>query len=54
LGKSDLGVEPEGLIEKVGDKLNIVENQAEADLERFQGVHWVGALCDWCVAWIGQ
>ncbi len=31
-----LEYEPEGLLEKVGDKLNIVENQAEADLERFK------------------
>jgi hypothetical protein len=31
-----LGYEPEGLIEKVGDKLNIGENHAEADLERFK------------------
>jgi hypothetical protein len=31
-----LEYEPEGPIEKVGDKLNIVENQAEADLERFK------------------
>lgn len=31
-----LEYEPEGLIEKVGDKLNIVENQAEADLDRFK------------------
>jgi uncharacterized protein YndB with AHSA1/START domain len=31
-----LEYEPEGLVEKVGDKLNIVENQAEADLERFK------------------
>jgi ribosome-associated toxin RatA of RatAB toxin-antitoxin module len=31
-----LEYEPEGLIEKVGDKLNIVENQAESDLERFK------------------
>jgi uncharacterized membrane protein len=28
--------EPEGLVEKVGDKLNIVEKQAEGDLERFK------------------
>jgi carbon monoxide dehydrogenase subunit G len=28
--------EPEGLLEKVGDKLNIIENQAEADLDRFK------------------
>jgi carbon monoxide dehydrogenase subunit G len=31
-----LDYEPEGLVEKVGDKLNIVERQAEGDLERFK------------------
>jgi len=31
-----LEYEPEGLLEKVGDKLNGVENQAEADLDRFK------------------
>jgi carbon monoxide dehydrogenase subunit G len=31
-----LEYEPEGLLEKVGDKLNIVEKQAEADLDRFK------------------
>ena len=31
-----LEYEPEGLLEKVGDKFNIVENQAEADLDRFK------------------
>jgi hypothetical protein len=31
-----LEYEPEGLVEKVGDKLNIVENQAEGDLDRFK------------------
>jgi carbon monoxide dehydrogenase subunit G len=31
-----LEYEPEGLVEKVGDKLNIVENQAEKDLDRFK------------------
>ena len=31
-----LEYEPEGLIEKIGDKLNIVENQAKADLNRFK------------------
>lgn len=31
-----LEYEPEGLIEKVGDKLNVVDRQAEADLERFK------------------
>ena len=28
--------EPEGIIEKVGDKLNIIEKQAESDLEKFK------------------
>ncbi len=28
--------EPEGLVENVGDKLNIVEKRAEADLEKFK------------------
>ncbi|AOT04608.1 SRPBCC family protein [Arthrobacter sp. U41] len=31
-----LEYEPEGLVEKVGDKLNIVEKQAENDLNRFK------------------
>jgi len=31
-----LEYEPEGLVEQVGDKLNVVENQAEKDLERFK------------------
>ncbi|WP_273652999.1 SRPBCC family protein [Cellulomonas fimi] len=31
-----LEYEPEGLVEKVGDKLDVVENQAEKDLERFK------------------
>jgi len=31
-----LEYEPEGLVEKVGDKLNVIENQAEGDLERFK------------------
>ena len=31
-----LEYEPEGLVEKVGDKLGVVENQAEGDLERFK------------------
>ncbi|HEX6888204.1 MAG TPA: SRPBCC family protein [Candidatus Nanopelagicales bacterium] len=31
-----LEYEPEGLVEQVGDKLHIVEKQAEADLERFK------------------
>ncbi|RJT77765.1 SRPBCC family protein [Arthrobacter cheniae] len=31
-----LEYEPEGLVEKIGDKLNVVENQAEGDLKRFK------------------
>ena len=31
-----LEYEPEGLVEKVGDKLNMVENRAKGDLERFK------------------
>lgn len=31
-----LEYEPEGLIETVGDKLNVVDRQAEADLKRFK------------------
>ncbi|SDL83499.1 Polyketide cyclase / dehydrase and lipid transport [Arthrobacter sp. ov407] len=31
-----LEYEPEGMVEKVGDKLNIVERQAESDLNRFK------------------
>jgi len=31
-----LEYEPEGLVEKIGDKLNVVEGQAEGDLDRFK------------------
>ncbi|WP_082046271.1 SRPBCC family protein [Arthrobacter sp. L77] len=31
-----LEYEAEGLVEKIGDKLNVVENQAEGDLNRFK------------------
>jgi hypothetical protein len=31
-----LEYEPEGLVEKVGDTLNVVENRARGDLERFK------------------
>src|SRR5918998_5558622 len=31
-----LEYEPEGLVEKAGDKLNIVEKQAESDLKKFK------------------
>src|SRR3954454_14910668 len=33
-----LEYEPEGLVEKVGDKLNVVENQTEGDLKRFKAL----------------
>ena len=33
-----LEYEPEGLVEKVGDKLNVVENQTENDLKRFKAL----------------
>jgi uncharacterized membrane protein len=49
-----LEYEPEGLIENVGDKLNIVENRAEGDLERFKEFIDFGARCDWRMAGIGQ
>lgn len=32
----DLDVEPEGLVEKVGDKLGFLSKQAEGDLKRFK------------------
>ncbi|GAA4910644.1 MULTISPECIES: SRPBCC family protein, partial [Nesterenkonia] len=32
----ELEYEPEDWVEKVGDKLNVVENRAEKDLERFK------------------
>jgi carbon monoxide dehydrogenase subunit G len=34
--KLTLEYEPEGLIEKVGDKLNVVDRQAESDLQKFK------------------
>jgi hypothetical protein len=33
----ELEYEPEGMVEKVGDMLDIVERRAEADLEKFKG-----------------
>ncbi|MGY1915251.1 SRPBCC family protein [Blastococcus sp. SYSU DS0973] len=33
-----LEYEPEGLVEKVGDKLGVVERQVDADLERFKAL----------------
>lgn len=32
----ELEYEPEGMVEKIGDKLNVVEKQAEGDLQRFK------------------
>lgn len=34
--KLELEYEPEGMIEKIGDKLNVVEKEAEGDLKRFK------------------
>jgi hypothetical protein len=36
LVRLNLEYEPEGLVEKVGDVLNVVQRQAEGDLERFK------------------
>src|SRR5918995_2716516 len=36
LVRLNLEYEPEGLVEKVGDFLNVVQRQAEGDLERFK------------------
>ena len=36
LVRLSLEYEPEGLVEKAGDKLNIIAKQAESDLERFK------------------
>ena len=33
-----LEYEPEGLVEKIGDKLNVVENQTKGDLESFKAL----------------
>src|SRR3712207_6102106 len=37
LVRLSLEYQPEGLVEKAGDFLNIVEKRAEADLEKFKG-----------------
>ena len=37
LVRLSLEYEPEGLVEKAGDKLDVVARQAESDLERFKG-----------------
>jgi hypothetical protein len=47
-----LEYEPEGLIENVGDKLNIVENRAERDLERFKS--FIESRRDATGAWRGS
>src|SRR6195952_3817600 len=33
-----LEYEPEGLVEKIGDRMNVVDNQTENDLERFKAL----------------
>jgi uncharacterized membrane protein len=47
-----LEYEPEGLIENVGDKLNIVETRAEGDLERFK--EFIESERDATGAWRGS
>ena len=47
-----LDYEPEGLVEKVGDALNVVERQAEADLERFKA--FIESKGDATGAWRGS
>jgi uncharacterized membrane protein len=47
-----LEYEPEGLMESVGDKLNIVENRAEGDLERFKS--FIESERDATGAWRGS
>ena len=48
----DLDVEPQGVVEKIGDKLGFVSNQAEGDLKRFkQFIESRGAETG---AWRGQ
>ena len=49
-----LEYKPEGLMENVGDKLNIVENRAEGDLERFKEFIESGTLRNWRLARIDQ
>jgi len=48
----ELEYEPEGLVEKVGDKLNIVEKQAESDLEKFKS--FIENRSDETGAWRGD
>ena len=47
-----LDFEPEGLVEKVGDALDIVERQAESDLERFKA--FIESEGDATGAWRGS
>lgn len=49
-----LEYEPEGLVEKVGDRLNIVEKQAQGDLDPVQGLHRVRGLRERRLARVGQ
>ena len=49
-----LEYEPEGLVEKIGDKLNVVENQAEGDLDRFKAFIESEGLCHGGVARNGR
>ncbi len=48
----ELEYEPEGLVEKVGDKLKIVEKQAQSDLEKFKS--FIESRNDESGAWRGE
>ncbi len=48
----DLDVEPEGLVEQIGDKLGFVSKRAEGDLERFK--EFIESRPQETGAWRGQ
>lgn len=48
----ELEYEPEGLVEKIGEKLHVVENRAEKDLERFK--EFIEARGEATGAWRGS
>ena len=52
LVRLELEYEPEGMVEKVGDALNIVERQAESDLEKFKS--FIEGRHDATGAWRGD
>ncbi len=48
----DLDVEPQGVVEQIGDKLGFVSKQAEGDLKRFK--EFIESRGDETGAWRGQ